>query len=225
MLPPDERTLDWRPNPRHWALGSARYLLAAMPACSSLSARSQIMRRRTVFLDQGVEGACTGYGEEHVQALSPHPQWTSNEMARAVYHEARRQDEWPGEDYEGSSVNGAMRAARQMNRIKSWYWARTMEEARHGVSYHGAGELGIWWYSGMWDTDADGFVSATGELVGGHALAYAGYRLRDGRREHRLENSWGPEWGDHGGCWISEEDLASLLNADGELAFPVKVRA
>ena len=216
-----ERTLDWRPKPD---IRSQAFRFAAVPTCSVTSFRESIMRTKTIWLDQGEEGACTGFGEENVQALSPFPQETSDETARMVYYGARKEDEWPGEDYEGSSVNGAMKAARKMGRIVSWYWAYTLGELLHGVSYHGAGEFGTWWYSGMWETDAEGFIHATGDRVGGHAIAYAGYRLVNGQRRHRLENSWGPDWGDRGGCWLTEADFLSLLNDEGELAFPRKVR-
>lgn len=215
-----ERTLDWRP---HFDPRSLHHRFAALPFCNNLSVRKHgLQRRKDVWLDQGVEGACTGFGAEHVRALSPRPMRTSDQLARDVYHEARRQDEWPGEDYEGSSVNGAMKASRKMGLITSWRWAYNLQEADHGLSYHGAGELGIWWYSGMWNTDATGFLHPTGDRVGGHALALAGYRYLNGAKAYRLENSWGPAWGDFGGAWIWAVDLERLLREDGELAFPNK---
>lgn len=215
------RSFDWQPK---WDPRSTAFRFSALPMCSSLTYRQSIMRTKHQFLDQGQEGACTGFGEEHVRALSPYPQATTDDLAREVYYEARRQDEWEGEDYEGSSVNGAMRAARHKGLIKSWKWATTTVEAAHGLSYHGAGEMGSWWYSGMFDTDANGFIHPTGSKVGGHAYAIAGYRHVNGQRAYRIENSWGPSWGDLGGAWISEFDFASLLADQGELAFPTKVR-
>lgn len=216
-----DRTLDWRPK---WDERNMLFRLGASPMCPTLSARSSIMRKKSVWLDQGSEGACTGFGEEHARALSPYPQTTEGGLAMAVYYEARRQDEWPGEEYEGSSVNGAMKAARMMGYIKSWLWATSIAEVRHGLSYHGAAEFGSWWYEGMWDTDADGFVHPTGAQVGGHAYAIAGYGRLNGSVRYRIENSWGQGWGDNGGCWIWQDDLAFLLSNDGELAFPSKVR-
>lgn len=216
-----DRTLDWRPK---WDRRSEAFLFSAVPMCSTLTARPSILRTKSEWLNQGQEGACTGFGEEHARALSPYPQATSNQMARDVYYLARRQDEWEGEDYEGSSVNGAMKAARLMGLIKEWKWAKTTAEARHGVSYHGAGELGVWWWTGMFDTDERGFIHPTGYKEGGHALAYAGYRIIDGQVAHRLENSWGPDWGDNGGAWITEFNFNMLLTDHGELAFPTKVR-
>lgn len=63
------------------------------------------------ILDQGEDGACTGFALAGVinfllnrrrvkKAVSPH----------MLYHLARRYDEWPGDDYEGSSARGAMKA-------------------------------------------------------------------------------------------------------------------
>lgn len=219
-----ERTLDWRPK---WDERSARWTFgSASTPCTSLAAHGSVMRLKSVWLDQGQEGACTGFGEEHVRALSPYAQPTSNRLAQQVYEQARREDEWEGEDYEGSSVNGAMRAARTLGLISKWYWARTTTQARHGLSYHAAGQLGVNWYTGCFYTDEQGFISLDGQVEGGHSLALAGYVRRPERTEvaFRLENSWGPSWGDRGGCWIWESDLARLLAENGELAFPSKVR-
>ena len=66
------------------------------------------------ILDQGTEGACTGFGLATVahyllrkrkvvpdrDAISPY----------MLYTMAKRYDEWPGEAYEGSSARGAMKA-------------------------------------------------------------------------------------------------------------------
>lgn len=64
-------------------------------------------------LDQGTEGACTGFG---LAAVANYLLWTRRVVsrkepvsARMLYAMARRYDEWPGEDYEGSSARGAMK--------------------------------------------------------------------------------------------------------------------
>lgn len=75
-----------------------------------------------LILDQGQEGACTGFG---LTAVINYLLWTKSLKTgarvepvspRMLYHMARIYDEWPGEDYEGSSCRGAM---------KGWH--------RHGV--------------------------------------------------------------------------------------------
>jgi len=77
---------------------------------------------RALVLDQGEEGACTGFG---LAAAINFLQWMHNGYQtrglktvspRMLYPLARLYDEWPGEDYEGSSCRGAM---------KGWH--------RHGV--------------------------------------------------------------------------------------------
>jgi hypothetical protein len=90
-----------------------------------------------MVLDQGEEGACTGYGlaavvnyllwtrtsdkkkTKHVQSVSPH----------MLYDLAQFYDEWPGEDYEGSSCRGAM---------KGWHKHGVCDEAlwKHSVRPH-----------------------------------------------------------------------------------------
>lgn len=216
-----ERTLDWRP---HWDPRSNAFRFATVPMCASLRERRVIMRKKSVHLDQGREGACTGFGLAHVLNESPRSQPVNVGLARDLYYEARRQDEWEGESYEGSSVNGVMKAGRLFGYVKSWLWATTVAEARHGLSYHGAGEAGTWWWSGMSDVDDDGFIHPTGTKEGGHAYAVAGYGFLNGSRRLWIENSWGQGWGVNGGAWIWEFDFMALLADGGELAFPSKVR-
>ncbi|MBA3771492.1 MAG: C1 family peptidase [Ramlibacter sp.] len=65
------------------------------------------------ILDQGTEGACTGFGLATVanyllrrRRVVPDAVPVSPRM---LYDLARRYDEWPGEDYSGSSARGAMK--------------------------------------------------------------------------------------------------------------------
>lgn len=65
------------------------------------------------ILDQGSEGACTGFGLATVanyllrrRKIVPDSTHVSPRMA---YEMAKRYDEWPGERYEGSSARGAMK--------------------------------------------------------------------------------------------------------------------
>ena len=65
------------------------------------------------ILDQGKEGACTGFGlAAVVHYLLRTRKVVPDEAAvspRMLYEMARRYDEWPGTDYEGSSARGAMK--------------------------------------------------------------------------------------------------------------------
>jgi hypothetical protein len=62
-------------------------------------------------LDQGREGACTGYALAAViNYLLKQSGIARTVSPRMLYELARRYDEWPGENYEGSSARGAMKA-------------------------------------------------------------------------------------------------------------------
>ncbi|MBS9405413.1 hypothetical protein KG088_17535 [Halomonas sp. TRM85114] len=188
------------------------------------------------ILDQGQEGACTGYGLATVanyllrrRRVVPDPQPVS---ARMLYDLARRYDEWPGEDYSGSSARGA---------IKGWHkhgvcpeelypsdrpdprglnWERTSEARRRPlgayfrvnhkdlVAMHSAiAEVGILYatcavHTGWNTVGPDGLITMTEQIQGGHAFAIVAYD--DGG--FWLQNSWGPAWGRGGFARISYDD-------------------
>jgi hypothetical protein len=73
-------------------------------------------RTAGLVLDQGEDGACTGFGLGalinyllFVQAVRDGVEPKSRVSTRMLYHLARKYDEWPGEDYDGSSARGAMK--------------------------------------------------------------------------------------------------------------------
>lgn len=79
------------------------------------------------ILDQGQEGACTGYALAAViNYLLRQRNLNRRVSPRMLYEMARRYDEWPGEGYEGSSARGGM---------SGW--------ARHGVCEEEAWPAGL----------------------------------------------------------------------------------
>lgn len=220
-----ERTLDWRPNPD---LRSLNFMISGMSDFESGKTRSSVRRKKRVFLDQGQEGACTGFGAENVMALGPHRLPSpSNAQAFQIYKEAQKQDEWPGEDYEGSSVNGAMKALRLLGLISAWHWCLSLAEVDYAISYVGAVEAGTHWYSGMFQPGSDGYLKPTGTIAGGHAYAISGRRKMlggpyKGHVRYRIENSWGKSWGMEGAAWILDEHLDQLRAEGGEFSCPTK---
>lgn len=62
------------------------------------------------ILDQGAEGACTGFALAAVVNFLLHQRKVVRRVsARMLYELARRYDDWPGEQYEGSSARGTMK--------------------------------------------------------------------------------------------------------------------
>jgi hypothetical protein len=81
------------------------------------------------ILNQGQEGACTGFGLAAVvnyllwNPKAPAGQTTVS--AHMLYHLARFYDEWPGEGYEGSSCRGALKGWHKHGVCASDLWTST----------------------------------------------------------------------------------------------------
>ncbi|MEW5771175.1 MAG: C1 family peptidase [Pseudomonadota bacterium] len=81
------------------------------------------------ILDQGTEGACTGFALAAVANFLLASQGRERRASpRMLYEMARRYDEWPGEWYEGSSARGAM---------KGWVRHGVAQRALWGDAQHG----------------------------------------------------------------------------------------
>ena len=84
------------------------------------------------ILDQGKEGACTGFGLAAVINYQLAKQGVKRSVSpRMLYEMARKYDEWPGENYEGSSARGAMIGWTRHGvcSLNSW------EPDKHGAGY------------------------------------------------------------------------------------------
>lgn len=178
--------------------------------------------QRRVWLDQGREGACTGFGTAQMLSLAPRGQAVDNKWAQDLYKLAKTYDEYPGEDYEGSSVLGAMKAAQAVGRISAYYWATSLAEIIHGVSNVGPMVLGTNWYEGMFRPDSAGYVTVAGALMGGHCYCLGAVDLNRGF--FRIDNSWGHDWGFRGSAMIRFSDVERLLHEQGEAALAAKKR-
>ncbi|RKZ70654.1 MAG: peptidase C1 [Gammaproteobacteria bacterium] len=85
--------------------------------------KSKIDNRGTYILDQGQEGACTGFGLAAViNLLNEKRNHKFNASTRMLYEMAKKHDEWPGEDYHGSSCRGAIRGWKNMGVCSENLW-------------------------------------------------------------------------------------------------------
>lgn len=178
-----------------------------------------------VQLDQGEEGACVGHGWAHELAARPvKVPGIDNDFAYRLYREAQAIDAWPetgegGED--GTSVLAGAQVLKARGVIPAYRW--NFDGAiglALAVGYKGPAVLGIDWREGMSDTDAKGFIHATGQVMGGHAIVCHAVNVK--QRYFTFQNSWGSGWGVQGRCKLSFDDMDALLASRGECCIPVK---
>lgn len=226
-----DRKLDWvntNPDPRN-----AHFPLAAGIVDTS---RPKAWAGPYVRLDQGPDGACVGFGWTIEAMSSPvraRPGGYRGKVSEAnffafdVYRTAQTVDEWPGESYEGTSVNAGAKVMRDRAFITGWNWANGINDVIAALITEGPVVLGIPWMDTMFDTDANGLLTVGGSVAGGHCICATGWYPRLwGGPAIRLRQSWGAEWGNKGDCFIRPDDLAALLHGTaetgpGEAAVPV----
>lgn len=176
--------------------------------------------RTAKVLDQGREGACVGFGWSHELLARPVVQGgVDDAYALSIYHEARELDDWPGEDYSGTSVLAGAKAVQRRGHMTEYRWGFSLDELVMALGYQGPVVLGLNWYTGQMAADAENYIRPTGQVEGGHAICAFGVSIS--KQRIALVNSWGDDWGDGGRCWMTFEDMDRLLHEQGEQCIPV----
>jgi hypothetical protein len=197
--------------------------------------------RGLIILDQGREGACTGFGLAAVINLLNQERGEKTRVSpRMLYEMARLHDEWPGEDYAGSSCRGAIKGWYNMGVCSDGKWryqadkpgSLTVDRAKDArkntigayyriqpriADFHAAINEGVAVFcsarthGGWMRPDArTGTIPFIREERGGHAFAIVGYNSKG----FWIQNSWGRSWGKNGlGLWQYEDWLENLMDA------------
>jgi hypothetical protein len=174
-------------------------------------------------LDQGPTSSCVGHAWRAWMSAAP-VMTKAGPDAFKIYDEAKFVDEWPGEDYDGTSVRGGAKVLYTAGYIASYVWAWDAETVADFIlSGQGTVVMGTEWTYAMFEPDAKGFLHPTGPIAGGHAWLLVGYSRTRG--VFRMQNSWGREWSQNGRAWITGEDLQTLIRWDGEAAAAVEQRS
>ncbi len=80
------------------------------PALIALPPKLIPVKKCIVIRDQGLDGACTGFGlAAMIDYINRTQGIRETVSARMLYEMAKRHDHWPGDNYEGSSARGAMK--------------------------------------------------------------------------------------------------------------------
>ncbi len=182
--------------------------------------------------DQGDTSECVGYAWAHYVEDSPitHPLGLQPYIhPHDIYTSAKLVDEWDGTDYDGTSVRAGVKVLQSKGLIESYKWALNVQDVIDAVLYLGPVIMGTNWYEGMgynWYLDRDqalreGYIlKVDGPVVGGHAWVINGVNVNSGL--FRMKNSWGREWGKDGAAWIKFDDIARLIEEDGESCIAVE---
>lgn len=172
------------------------------------------------WLDQLTTSACVGFSFSHELIAAPKKvEGIDYDYAFALYKAAQNLDEWPGQNYEGTSILGGAKAVVASGKMTEYRWAFDTMDLAIAVSYFGPAVIGINWYEQMFTPDVNGFLSIGGALAGGHAILVRGFNVK--KNAFKLRNSWGISWGITGDCWIRFDDMNTLLNQAGEACIPV----
>lgn len=179
--------------------------------------------------DQGATPQCVAYAG--VRWLVSSPVRNQAIPFAELYKACQQNDEWPGEDYEGTSVRGLFKVFKAKGLVSGYQWAFDAEPVVNHLLTTGPVVVGTSWTDEMANPRLDGYViveDLKSDSIGGHAWYIDGANRNklnpDGSRGAiRAVNSWGPNWGQHGRFWMSFSDLNELLAYDGEACVATEV--
>jgi len=233
-----ERTLDARPDTMDFR---DQMFIPTLVEVMEQKPLDDYLKYKIPVLDQGKEGACTGYGLATVanyllsRRLGSTAANFSPVSPRMFYILARRYDEWPGEDYSGSSARGAMKGWNKHGVCTSSEWpsqlgsgkqddtlsdARMQSARRHPlgayfrvnhqdiIAMHAAiAEVGILYASSMVH-DGWNKVASDGIIKQSNNIIGGHAFAIVGYTEQGfwIQNSWGSTWGKGGMCLVSYDD-------------------
>ena len=165
---------------------------------------------------------CVGYAWAHWVADGPvtHNGTQPPIAPTLIYQQAQLVDEWPGTNYDGTSVRGAAKYLNTAGKIGSYYWAYDVQTLINTLLQIGPVVVGTNWYYNMFYPNSNGVISIGGSLAGGHAYVINGVDTVN--RLFRIKNSWGQSWGKSGHAFISFTDMTRLINENGEICLAIE---
>ena len=166
---------------------------------------------------------CVGYAWAGMLSDGPVKQFVD---PNGIYALAQQNDEWEGEDYDGTSVRAGAKVLALLGFLREYQWAFRIQQIVEAVLTKGPVVVGTNWYSRMDEPDNRGLVVVDGEVLGGHAWRLTGYDQRT--KLFRARNNW-RGWGLAGKTFASRfyvhrDDMERLLAEEGEACLGVDGR-
>jgi hypothetical protein len=192
----------------------------AFPAARAPKVVSVAHTRHCPPFDQGQTGSCTGNAEAGVLMTDPlfvTGRSLSESDAVVLYEKATHLDRIKGSyppDDTGSSGLAVMKAAKDLGYITGYRHAFGLQHALEALVLAPV-ITGVSWYEGFDSPDADGTVTISGSIRGGHEFEVVG--IDSDARTVRACNSWGTDWGDRGYFQFSWDTWDQLLHERGDV--------
>lgn len=209
----------------------AKFLLQPKPGRLSQFRTEQTWHSLEPPFDQGNTSQCVAYSSiKYLRAAPVMNKKLDQTHCTNFYNECQRIDEWPGEDYDGTSVRAAFKLLKSMGYITEYRWAQDAETVMKHVLTKGPVVMGTVWTMDMFmPHNRNGYIFPTGEEAGGHAYLIIGANRRRKNPDRstgafRILNSWGDNWGQKGRAWITMKDLDKLIAYDGEACVATEIK-
>lgn len=182
--------------------------------------------------DQGRTSQCVSYACEALLRALPVVNAHRKDLAidkAELYFEAQKVDQWPGENYDGTSVRAGFKVLTQRGFIGRYTWAWDSGAIARHVLEVGPVVVGTVWTRDMFRPDSHGYIWPTGSAVGGHAYLITACNMRRKNPDKtegafRLQNSWGKDWGQGGRAWLTLGSMDKLIADHGEACAPDELR-
>lgn len=207
-----------------------KYLLLkqAIPA----SVTSKYWLSRGPIFDQGGTSQCVIYSGDRWLTTHPvvNPGFRTAAERERIYKQVQEIDEWPGSDYDGTSVRALFKYLKASGLCTEYRWAFDIETVVAHVLTVGPLVLGTDWHHDMFmPHNVNGYIWPTGSVVGGHAYLLHGVNRRKRNPDGtigagRIINSWGKGWGQLGKAWLTFDVLGRLIRDGGEACMATEVR-
>ncbi len=207
------------PDPRDKA-----FLLKAAAPQRGVSARTWYVRG---VLDQGASSMCVAYSG--AKYLETHPVKNRLNMSLpTLYRECQLVDEWPGEDYDGTSVRALFRVLKREGYVAEYRWTWDVDTMVNHLLSTGPICVGTEWLMSMFTPDCWDYLRPEGESAGGHAYLLIGVDTQkknyDGTKgAFKMLNSWSAHWSENGRALISFKDMQYLMDMQGEACVATEV--
>lgn len=175
-------------------------------------------------MDQGDKPQCVAFAGIAYLLAAPirntgvsDPNW--------LYHQCQLNDDYPGEDYDGTSVRGLFKVLKNEGYIESYWWAFDVKQIANWILTTGPVVVGTLWTESMMTPQSNGFIRIgahePSSQHAGHCYLLKGVNLDTvcpdkSKGAFRIQNSWGNQWGDGGCTLISMAEMQMLIREGGE---------